>query len=321
MKLYIILLTLITSLASAQPVPASEENIPYLVTFGKTGDKSWGDDDHSQTFFFVVPTTHTAPVYLRVYDPDTGGDIDEIKGGEDTKTKFSIYGGKGCITHADARKTEPVGNYKSGTLLDSKVFGNDTTYNKKWYTFGPYNPSEGEYSKEYGGYVIKLIADGITGNDGNLYKYFMSVSSSTNKEVEGGNAFTFEYTFRLNDSPKEISHIYPYVDDKVISVKQANFDWDDDGYIRIISTVRQSERLVTAGDNKWARSEHKILPEEKGASLDVQFLKNRSNPAKNNNVVFYITNQYGEFMPFFTVPIGGIPKYKYEIKSRTSNRN
>ena len=32
-------------LTFAQPVPSKEENIPFLVTFGKEADKSWGDDD------------------------------------------------------------------------------------------------------------------------------------------------------------------------------------------------------------------------------------------------------------------------------------
>lgn len=35
----------------AQPVPASDENIPYLMTFGSKAETSWGDDDFSQTFF------------------------------------------------------------------------------------------------------------------------------------------------------------------------------------------------------------------------------------------------------------------------------
>ncbi|MEZ5000438.1 MAG: hypothetical protein R2744_07635 [Bacteroidales bacterium] len=39
----------------AQPVPAWDENIPYLMTFGKDGkNPSWGDDDFSQTFFFKI---------------------------------------------------------------------------------------------------------------------------------------------------------------------------------------------------------------------------------------------------------------------------
>ena len=59
-----------------QPAPAEDENIPYLVTFGGNSDKSWGDDDFCQIFFFKVPRTHTEAVFLRVYDPDTGGEID-----------------------------------------------------------------------------------------------------------------------------------------------------------------------------------------------------------------------------------------------------
>ena len=36
-----------------QAVPGKDENIPFLVTFGKIGDTSWGDDDFSsETSFF-----------------------------------------------------------------------------------------------------------------------------------------------------------------------------------------------------------------------------------------------------------------------------
>ena len=59
----------------SQPVPAKDENIPYLVTFGGDADKSWGDDDFCQIFFFKIPFTQKEPFYLRVYDPGTGGAI------------------------------------------------------------------------------------------------------------------------------------------------------------------------------------------------------------------------------------------------------
>lgn len=36
----------------SQPVPNVDENIPFLVVFGKKAPTSWGDDDFSQTFFF-----------------------------------------------------------------------------------------------------------------------------------------------------------------------------------------------------------------------------------------------------------------------------
>ena len=290
----------------AQAVPATEENIPYLVTFGNKGDKSWGDDDFSQVFFFVIPKTHNSPVYIRVYDPGIGGAIDEQKGSWDTKTRFQVYGGKGCVTTKDAKGANPVGNYKSGNLLSTKLFGNG--YDEKWYTFGPFNPTSGELAPQFGGYVFKIIAEGVSGDDGNLYRYFLSTSADKNVEIEGGNAFTFEYTFRMHDDPKEISHVYPYIDDGVLSVKQGNFDWDNDGELKIITNTRYAVHLEKSGDGDWKKSEHKVLTKEKESTFDVQFHKNKSNPAKNNNVSFFITNQYDETLPFYTLPIGGVPK-------------
>lgn len=292
-----------------QPVPAVEENIPFLVTFGAQSLKSWGDDDFCQTFFFVIPKETKVPIYLRVYDPDCGGEIDEPKTEFNTKTKFSIFGGTGAVTNKDAIKTNPEGDYKSGNLLASKSFGTESTYDNKWYSFGPFNPTEGELSESYGGYVFKLIAEGTTGDDGNLYKYYMSTQNDENKKVEGGNAFTFEYSFRLNDDPNQVSHIYPYIDSKVISVKQTNFDWDNDGVIRIVSKAKPGVVITCSKENEWKESEHMIEEREKNSSLDIQFVKNKVTTIRNNNVVFFIRNQYGELLPFYTVPIGGIPKY------------
>ncbi len=81
----------------AQPVPAEDENIPYLMTFGPKAETSWGDDDFSQTFFFVIPEEHTSPIFIRVFDPDIGGEVDEINGFWDTKISYSVYGGTGAF--------------------------------------------------------------------------------------------------------------------------------------------------------------------------------------------------------------------------------
>ena len=43
---------------------------------------------------------------------------------------------------------------------------------------------------EFKSLVFKLVARGLSGNDGNLYRYFFSTSPTTNVAVEGGNAFT-----------------------------------------------------------------------------------------------------------------------------------
>ena len=79
-QLYIFILLTISTLGIAQPVPNVEENIPYLMTFGLEAETSWGDDDFSQAFFFLIPEEYDQPFFIRVFDPDTGGDVDEIAG-------------------------------------------------------------------------------------------------------------------------------------------------------------------------------------------------------------------------------------------------
>jgi hypothetical protein len=301
--------------ALAQPVPAPDENIPFLVTFGNEAGTKWGDDDYCQIFFFVVKREFKAPVYLRVFDPDCSGQHDEINGAYNTMTKFSVYGGTGCISNPDAVGTDPTGNYKSGNLLSTKTFGQKSDYDNSWYTFGPFNPSEGEYSQKYGGYIFKAIAEGMKGDDGNLYRYYLSSSGEKNMSVEGSNAFTFEYTFRLHKEAFQTSHLYPFIDDKVISVEQRNFDWDNDGHIKVCSVVSLGENVSLSADNVWANSVYKIKEKERGKSLDIQITKGNTQNTNNNNVVFSFRNQYGELLPFYVVPIGGIPKYQGKISA------
>jgi hypothetical protein len=292
-----------------QAVPSQVENIPYLMTFGKQAETSWGDDDYSQTFFFVIPESYTQPFYIRVFDPDCGGAIDELNGVFDTQTQFSVFGGTGCWSNDDSKKIHPEGNYKSGTLRATKTFDANPRYDNNWYTFGPFNPTEGEKVPQFdNSRVFKVIAEGIAGNDGNMYRYFMSTDGNTNKPIEGANAFAYSYSFRMWDDPKQISHVYPYVDDRTTAVKQTNFDWDNDGHIVMVSKARVSQKFSVSGEDNEVSSEFKIEKREQNSSLDIRLHKRPSPAIRNNNVVIYIQNQYGELLQFYAAPIGGIPK-------------
>jgi hypothetical protein len=313
-KSILLILVAISSKMLAQPVPAKDENIPFLVTFGKDAGTKWGDDDFSQTFFFKIKQDFKQPIYIRVFDPDCSGQHDEKNAEFNSMTKFSVYGGQGCISNKDATGTDPVGEFRSGTLLGTKTFGQKSEYDNGWYTFGPFNPSDGELSTKYGGYIFKIICEGIKGDDGNLYQYFLTTHPDKNIPVEGGNAFTFEYTFRLHKDPYQTSHIYPFVDDKVISIEQRNFDWDNDGFIKICSVATLGESVNISNENNWSSSIYEIKKAERGKSLDIQFTKDKNTSVNNNNVVFSVRNQYGELLPFYVVPIGGKPKYQPQTK-------
>ncbi len=297
----------------SQPVPNVEENIPHLMTFGNKAETSWGDDDFSQAFFFLVPSDFHHQVFIRVYDPDTGGDIDEIDGQWNTTCSFEVYGGKGCHSEDDARETSPTGNYKSGILLDRKDFGENPRYDDNWYTFGPFNPEQGEYNEVFDGYIFKVICEGTDGDDGNMYNYYLSSSGTENIPIEGSNAFAYEYSFRMYNNSDEVSHIYPYIDEGTITVKISNFDWDNDGSIIVVSTERQGQRIEVSGEDNWVSDQIAVVKGEEKTSYDFQFVKSKNPLVRNNNVVVNVRNQYDETMPFYTSPIGGVPKYKYEV--------
>ena len=313
----IILAGLILCLSSVsgvkgQPVPGQDENIPFLVTFGKNSEKSWGDDDFSQTWFFAIPPDFKGSFYIRVFDPDTGGENDEMKGVWDTKMMYSVYGGKGVDPekNIDSRGIQPTGNYKSGTLLASKIFGEDKQYDNKYYTFGPFIATQGDFNEKWNRFMFKIICDGISGDDGNLYRYFLSREQNSDVPIEGANAFTYEYTFRMWNDIKNVSHIYPYIDTGIVYVQQSNFDWDDDGEILVVSRVRRGVKVPVSGQNEWKISKIGIEPGEIGSSLDFQFHKFQDFLIRNNNVVISTENQRGDNMPFFAAPIGGVPVYQ-----------
>jgi hypothetical protein len=294
-----------------QAVPGKDENIPFLVTFGKDGKTSWGDDDFFQIFFFTILKEFKQQFYIRVFDPDCGGENDEIQGVFNSKTMFSVYGGKGVDPekNEDSKGLKKGVNYKTGNLLASKVFGSEPTYDNKYYTFGPFNPAEGDYNERWG-YVFKIVCEGISGDDGNLYRYFLSRDPNNNIPVEGANAFTYEYTFRLWNDFKSVSHIYPYVDTGIISIKQSNFDWDDDGTVLVVSRYKQGIRVPISNEDDWVRSNIPIEPAEENSSLDFQFHKKQGTLVRNNNVVVTLENQRGDALKFFSSPIGGVPVYQ-----------
>jgi hypothetical protein len=298
-----------------QAVPGKDENIPFLVTFGKLGLTSWGDDDFYQVFFFTIPKDFKQQVYIRVFDPDCGGENDEIQGDFNSKTMFSVYGGKGVDPDRNEESKGLIrgSNYKSGNLLASRVFGSEAKYDNKYFTFGPFSPTEGDYSEKWG-YIFKIVCEGISGDDGNLYRYFLSRDPDNDVPIEGANAFTYAYTFRMWNDFKSVSHIYPYIDTGIVSIKQSNFDWDDDGTIVVVSRYKKGIPVQISNEDVWAFSTIPIQSEEVTSSLDFQFHKRQGELVKNNNVVVKLENQRGDALKFFSSPIGGVPVYQMKTK-------
>ena len=181
-------------------------NEKAFATFGNMVEDGRNPAIQSQTIFFAVPEAYKNEIYLRVFDPDCGGAYDQPNGLWETNTVFEVYGGEGCISELDARGTEPVGNYKSGTILYRALFACESEVDGKWVSFGPFAKAMGEKLKDYPGYLFfKLIVEGRTGNDGNVYALSVSSHNNTNKEIE--NAAIFEYRRTYLDGDSLVVHI------------------------------------------------------------------------------------------------------------------
>ncbi len=300
---------------AAQAVPNPGEKIESLVTFGPQAPATSGDDDFTQTFFFLVPATERRPIYIRVFDPDCGGQLDAKVGQFNTRTEFSLYGGPG--THSakgatDPRPANPAAT-PSGRLIKQQVFGVDPRYDEGYFNFGPLNPLEGELVEQFQGYVYKVVVRGLSGNDGNLYRFFLSSSPNLNVPIPGGNAFTYEYCFRIPAAAPGRAvtvHLYPFANEHVVSIKQSNFDVDNEAKLTIFSIAKNGHPTPVSGDGQWTSSVLPIKPAEYGLSLDFRLV---SKATTFNDVVFYVTDQYDTALPFFAVPLGGPPRYKYDI--------
>ena len=95
-------------------------------------------------------------------------------------------------------------NYKSGNLL-ARVL-EDPKYDNKYYAFGPFNPAEGDFNENGTEYIFKIVAR-IEGDDGNLYRYYLSRDANSEVPIEGANAFTYKYTFRMWNDIKSVSYL------------------------------------------------------------------------------------------------------------------
>jgi hypothetical protein len=71
-----------------------------------------------------------------------------------------------------------------------------------------------------------------------------------------------------------------------------------------------------SGEDNWIVRDFPIVAEEKNSTVEIQFTKNQTVEVRNNNVVIIVKNQYGISMPFYVVPIGGVPVYSPKIRMK-----
>lgn len=295
-KLFILLF-----LCSAAILPQEKM---LLITYGPNAPTSEGDPDFKQILFFSVPQSTAGNLHLRIYDADCGDNNDVSVAGFDTKTKFSLYGKDGAYSAISNKGAFPPEDaIRSGTLLKAEEYGVDPFLDNKWHNFADFLPSDGELID--GNYYFKVVVEGISGNDGNIFDITVSTQSKQNIEPAGLNLFSFVPTLRI---PRRgvMGEIRFMVPQNMTSVTVYNFDLAN-GEIGVETPYRSKLMTKASNQDEWASSSVQLENNETGKINAVRVEGGTEMP---NDLSVYVSSENGTLLPLI------LPAYIWVPNSR-----
>jgi large repetitive protein len=130
--------------ASFGAVEGGAQEIPLSVTYGPLAATEEGDPDHREVIFLSVPDGVQERLFLRVFDPDGGGEHDHLYGADpDSETRFTLYGGEGAYTGAAGAAPDEA-QLATGTEIAARTLGVDPAGDGRWQTLMSFAPEQGE---------------------------------------------------------------------------------------------------------------------------------------------------------------------------------
>lgn len=282
----------------------------YLSTFGPgPGSTGAGDDDWVQVIFFEVPVSYAGPLYIRIFDADTGGAIDEPVPPVvwDGSIRYTLRGGGGAYTTPTARWAHPdsVG-INSGVQLAQIEIGNDPAYDSNWDLVFGFQATDGEHMGS--SWVYKLVVEGVGGDDGNWYNVALSTVDNANTPPAGSRIFAYSWTFPLPRDVAQRPLLYPYVPAGTTTFEQHNWDLDyqTTGPAMTLYTPIQDfdvDGAYASGNSRFpgdaASSSYSVVDGERGATWTVAMVFDFADPW--NDLTFWARGD-GVDLAIFTLP-------------------
>jgi PKD repeat protein len=263
---------------------ALAQEVPLSVTYGPAASTAEGDQDFRELIFFSVPADLQDRLYLRIFDPDTGGDHDLAYGGsENTETRYALFGGAGALV---ANVPPSAEDLAGGELIREQKVAASAALDSKWQTLASFSPDQGELVGDRR--VFRLLIEGLTGDDANLYGATLSLRDRRNLAPDGLEIFAFAPTVRVpdDDSQTELRFQVPPDADRLIL---HNFDAAN-GEVTLTTALR-SVPLAASGQDEWRESEVALLERERGQPAAITFAGGEEIP---NDATFYVTDGSGQ---------------------------
>lgn len=294
------------SAQSAKPI-----DVPLLVTYGADAPSREGDPTHRQIIYIDLPASLTERVYLRLFDPDTGGEHDLVYTSADTETRFSLFGGDGAFAgdEATGRGIAPA-ELTGGTLISEKSYTDDARTDGQWASMALFSASQGE--KRGDRRIFRLVVDGAAGNDGNLYGVAVSLRDRRALPPEGAKLFSYAPTIRVPNS-STLTELRFQAPDTEAELAVDNFDA---AYGNIaLTTAFRSVRLTASGQDQWRSDTVSLRPNEQGRAAAVTLQGGSEIP---NDATFYITVKADKLLPLDLPPFNWVPNRRPKIRNTTT---
>lgn len=185
-----------SSIASAQQASGL-----FFSVFGEDAPPERGDNNHAQVIYVEIPESETSPVYLRIFDAEVGGYLDERHGQFNTQTRFLLLGGNSAARifggQTDIQKSPYVHHdFPESDIIHDHTFASDPRYDGRYFPLGDL-PLEQGFQTLDGYRRFAFLALGITGNDGNFYDFVLSHDPNDKVELENYRMFAYDLTMRI----------------------------------------------------------------------------------------------------------------------------
>jgi PKD repeat protein len=265
--------------AAAYEVPKDDSGAEYFYVFGRRGSVKDGANifDYQQVVFFDVPKSETEEIAIDVFDPNTGGKLDQSPSRPkawETITQFAVYG-------------------SGNVLLEKKSFDESSKYDMRYYRFGPFPKEMGQEIGEV--FRFKLVARPIStvilaGKDQNLF--------SIRVFPDNVEAFSDTVYFRLLPRKNDKMYFYPEIPAGASEIVTENYDIDQDGAsVELYDPLtNKSYPVMASGSGLWDQTKIEI-----GASNEPRRLKYiiTKKTQRYGNAAIRIKDSQGNMLPIY----------------------
>lgn len=176
----------------------------FFSVFSEDATPERGDNNHVQVIYFDIPANEIRPIYLRIFDAEVGGYLDERHGQFNSKTRYVLLGGSSASRvygGSTEVQSSPYLNhdFSDTDIIHDRTFGVEPRYDGRYFVLGDL-PLEQGFETIDGYRRFAFFALGIEGNDGNFFDFVLSYDPNDKIEPENYRMFTYNMTLRIPNS-------------------------------------------------------------------------------------------------------------------------